>query len=88
MQNIKSKIKDGSKKIGQEIRQKTFGYLLTAFGLVAALAWNDAIRGLIEYLFPINKDGVSAKFLYAGVITLVVVLISVYLTRLLGEKKE
>lgn len=88
MQGIKDKIKNRSKEVRKEIRQRTAGYMLAAFGLVAALAWNDAIKGLIEYFFPLNKNTVLAKFIYAIVITFVVVIASIYLTRLLSNKKE
>lgn len=88
MQNIKDKIKRGSKEVRREIRQKTIGYILAAFGLVTALAWNEAIKGLIEYFFPISKNTILAKFIYAAVMTFVVVIISVYLTKLLGDKEE
>jgi len=88
MQGIKDKIKNGSKKLRKEIHQRTVGYILAAFGLVAALAWNEAIKGLIEYFFPISKNTVLAKFIYAIVITFMVVVASIYLARLLDNKKE
>lgn len=62
-----------------EVKKQVVGYILAAFGLVAGLAWNDAIRGLIDYLYPLGQDGLPAKFIYAGVITLVLVTISSYL---------
>ncbi|OGF77776.1 hypothetical protein A3I27_02095 [Candidatus Giovannonibacteria bacterium RIFCSPLOWO2_02_FULL_43_11b] len=70
-----------------EIREKTFGYILAALGLVAGLAWNEAIKSLIEYFYPASKNGLSAKFIYAFLITIIVVLISTYLVRL-SSKKE
>lgn len=86
MENIKEKIKNGSREIKKEIREKTSGYILAAFGLVAALAWNDAIKSLIEYFFPLNKNTVLIKFTYAILITFILVIISVYLKRLLSDK--
>jgi len=88
MINLKDKIKNKGEEIKKEIREKISTYILAAFGLVAALAWNDAIKGLIEYFFPISKNTVLAKFIYAILITFVVVIISIYLTRLLGDKKN
>ncbi len=88
MIDIKDKIKNGSQEIKKEIRQRTSGYILAAFGLVAALAWNDAIKSLIEYFFPLDKNTVLVKFTYAVLITFIVVIISIYLTRLLSDKKE
>ena len=88
MQNIKDKIKNGSEGIGKEMRQRTVGYMLATFGLVAALAWNEAIRGLIEYFFPISKNTILVKFVYAIVLTFLVVIVSIYLTRLLSDKEK
>jgi len=81
-------IKKESVEIKKEIKQKTSSYILAAFGLVAALAWNDAIKGLIEYFFPLDKNTVLIKFFYAILITLIVVMVSVYLTRLLNNEKQ
>lgn len=78
--------KDG-KEIKKEIRQRTIGYIVAAFGLVAGLAWNDAVKTLIENLFPLGKGTLLAKFIYAISITLVLVVISVYLVRF-SEKKS
>jgi len=88
MINIKDKIKNGRKEIRKEIQRRTSNYILAAFGLVAALAWNDAIKSLIEYFFPLNKNTVLIKFLYAILITFIVVIVSVYWTELLSDKNE
>ena len=72
----------------REIRQRTIGYILTAFGLIAGLAWNDAVKSLIEYFFPFDKDTIFIKFIYAVLITFILVILSVYLIKLVGEKKE
>jgi hypothetical protein len=63
-------------EIKEQIKEQTAGYMTAALGLVAGLAWNDAIKSLIEAFYPFAKDGIFAKFLYAILITLVVVLIS------------
>ena len=81
-------IKKESVEIKKEIKQKTSSYILAAFGLVAALAWNDAIKGLIEYFFPLDKNTVLIKFFYAILVTLIVVMVSVYLTRLLNNNEK
>ena len=70
-----------------EVREQTLGFITAGLGLVAGLAWNDAIKALIEYLFPLEKNGIPAKFLYAIVITLVVVFLSVYLVRWLNREE-
>ena len=69
-------------KLRAEIRERTLGYMLAAFGFVAGLAWNDAIQAFIGYLYPLPENTLPAKFLYAIIISIVVVLISVSISRL------
>ncbi|MDD4271188.1 MAG: DUF5654 family protein [Patescibacteria group bacterium] len=86
--NKLEKIRKESKKIKGEVKEKTLGFILTAFGLVAGLAWNEAIQSLIKSFFTVDKDSIWVKFLYAIVMTLVVVVVTVYLTRLFGKDEE
>lgn len=75
-------IKDKGAELEKEVREKTLGYIITSFGLVAGLAWNDAIKAFIERFFADPRNGIQAKFLYAMVMTIFVVAISLYLTRI------
>lgn len=77
------KLREQSEELRKETRERTLGYLLAAFGLVAGLAWNDAIKALIEYLFPLSQNSLKAKFGYAFLITIVVVVVTTYLNRML-----
>ena len=71
-------IKENTSQLKQEVRERTIGYILAALGLVAGLAWNDAIKALIDYLFPLSQNGLLAKFIYAAFITAFVVFVSIY----------
>jgi hypothetical protein len=75
-------------KIREEFQKRITGYIVAAFGLVAGLAWNEAIKASIEYFFPMSRNSLLAKFIYAILITLVLVLITIYLTRLFADKEE
>ena len=81
-------IKKTSEKIKEEVRSKTVGYILTALGLVAGLAWNDAVSTAINHLFPFGKNSVVAKFIYALIITTIVVAVSISLTRLISKDEK
>jgi hypothetical protein len=76
-------------RISQELRQRTIGYVLASFGLVAGLAWNDAITSGIESLYPVQSNSIYAKFLYALIMTAVIVMLTIYLASLIdGNGKE
>jgi hypothetical protein len=85
---MKGRIKSEIKSVRQEVRDKTVGYIVTALGLVAGLAWNDAIKTMIEEFFPAEHNGIWAKFIYAGLITVIVVFLSVYLTKIFKKEKK
>lgn len=82
------KIKDGGKRLQQEIRSKLIGYILTAFGVVAGLAWNDAITSVINHFFPGDKNTIVAKLTYAVLITIAVVILGIYISKLLKNKEK
>jgi len=75
-------------EIKKQIRSQTAGYLTGALGLVAGLAWSDAIKALIAELFPFAKNGIVAMFVYAVIITLAVVLIGSYLLKPVSDDKK
>lgn len=61
---------------------KVITLMTGAMGLVAALAWNDAMRKLFERVFGTQGSGdVTAMFIYAAIVTVAVVLITYRLTR-------
>ncbi len=88
MPKINIKLKEDLVEVKKEVGRRTFDYVITAFGLVAGLAWNDAIKSLIEYLFPQNQNGVKAKLVYAIFITLIMAIASYYLARFSSEGKK
>jgi Na+/proline symporter len=88
MAPIRKKIKEEINGINKEVRSRVAGYIAAAFGLVAGLAWNEAIKSFIEVFFPMDQTGVLAKFIYAIIITLVLVFVSVYIVRILKGKEE
>lgn len=73
----------------KEYLEKVIELVTAAFGLVAALAWNEAIQDLIQSYFP-KDDGLSGKFIYAIVITTFAVWVTTSLARLHDKviKKE
>lgn len=88
MKEVKEIYNKASEEIRSEIREKTAKYVLAGLGLVAGLAWNDAIKAAIDYFFPGEKGTIMAKFFYAAAVTLVLVLGGLVINRLFGKVKE
>lgn len=67
---------------------KTIAQFVTAaFAFVAALAWNEAIKGLIDR-FISTGAGLRSMFIYAFLVTALAVLVTYYLGKLSQEAKE
>ena len=81
------KLKEKSKEIEQEIRSHVIGYILGGLGIVAGLAWSDAIKAAISKYFPSDKGTIIAQFTYAFLVTVVVVIAGIHLTKLTKKKK-
>lgn len=74
-------IKNGFNEAKKEFREKTATLILGGFGLVAALAWNEAIKTLFETILPRNSELIG-KFLYAFIVTAILAIISMNLRKI------
>ncbi len=83
-----NKIQKESGELKRQVKEKVVTAIIAALGLVTGLAWNDAIKALIESLFPLGRNTLLAKFVYALIITAVVIILSVYLVRIFKKKEE
>lgn len=66
----------------KEVLKELLSLSSAAFGLVAALAWNEAIQAFVKkYLsFSVESELVS-KFIYALIVTVLAVIVTVNLTK-------
>jgi len=72
-------------KLSQEIAIQTLTLASSALGLVAALAWNEAIKSYIDlYIKPYfaKGSGVVSLFIYALFITAITVIIAIQMARI------
>lgn len=72
----------------KELIQQLITLSTSGFGLVAALAWNEAIQTFVQdYIqkFYPNQSGALSKFIYAIIITALAVLITYQLSRLAAK---
>lgn len=71
-----------------EVLDKFAQLITTALGLVAALAWNSAIQDLFAAL-PVPGGGeLAGKFVYAMLVTLVVIFATLSVSRAAGRAKR
>ena len=83
----REEIKQHAGEVKKEFKGRTLTYIGTALGLVAGLAWNEAITSLINKYYSAGNS-ILAKFIYAAIVTLVVVLILYLLTKAFGKTEE
>ena len=89
LKKVKTSVHAEVKKIRQEARERVLGYVTGAFGIIAGLAWNDFVKALIENIFPSEENGsLWAKFIYAALMTFIVVGVTVYLSRVLRKESR
>ncbi|MDO8487184.1 MAG: DUF5654 family protein [Candidatus Curtissbacteria bacterium] len=78
-----------NKKLTRELLRQMITLSTSGFGLVAALAWNEAIQAIVrEYVdrYLPSGAGVVSKLLYALLITLLAVFITYQLSRIIADE--
>lgn len=81
------KLREERKAIAFTVRDKMAASIIGAFGLIAGLAWNDAVKSAIEYFYPPGAGGIASKFIYAVLVTLVVAIFIYVVSKWLAPKK-
>ena len=74
-----------SKKLHLEVVKQMVTLSTAGFGLVAALAWNEAIQAFVkQYIdqYISVGSGIISRFIYAIIITAIAVLVTYQLTKL------
>jgi uncharacterized membrane protein len=70
----------------KEVVEKIAALITAAFGLIAALAWNEAIQEIFRLIFG-DQSGIWAMIFYAVVVTIIAVLVTIWIGRV-AEKTE
>lgn len=64
--------------------EKTSTFVIAAFSLVAALAWNDAIKLLLQsYIQP--GGTIISMFVYAVTVTIIAVFATIYVNKIVDR---
>lgn len=71
----------------RELVQQLVTLSTSAFGLAAALAWNETIQQVVkEFIEPrLPGSGLLSKFIYAALVTILAVIITFQLSRLASK---
>lgn len=77
-----------AEKMKEATREQMVSFITAALSLVAGLAWNDAIASAIKEVFPIGASSIVAKFLYAVLMTVVVVVMTLGVRRVLASPQQ
>ncbi|MDP3065667.1 MAG: DUF5654 family protein [Methanobacteriaceae archaeon] len=67
-----------------QVMQTIATLMTTAFGLIAALAWNEAIKEIIKQMLP-TGSGITGLLVYALIITIIAVIATIIIGRALGK---
>jgi len=66
---------------------KIAALITAAFGLVAALAWNDAIKAIFKEIFG-SADAIGPMLIYAIVVTVAAVVLTIIVARAVANAKK
>jgi uncharacterized membrane protein YidH (DUF202 family) len=76
-----------STTLKQEVMDKIAALVTAAFGLVAALAWNDAIKAVFKEVFG-TADAVGPMLIYAIMVTIIAVILTIVVARAAAKAKN
>jgi hypothetical protein len=69
-----------------EVLDKIAALVTAAFGLVAALAWNEAIKAVFKEIFG-TADAVGPMLIYAIIVTIAAVILTIVVARAASKAK-
>jgi hypothetical protein len=70
-----------------EVIDKLAALITAAFGLVAALAWNGAIKAIFLEVFG-ESEGLRPMIVYAVIVTLIAVIVTIWIGKAAGKAKK
>ncbi len=70
-----------------EVIDKIAALVTAAFGLVAALAWNGAIKAIFLQVFG-ESEGLGPMLIYAVLVTIIAVLVTIWIGKSAAKAKK
>ena len=80
-------MKGQAQEVKGQVLQTIATLLTTAFGLIAALAWNEAIKARIAQFLPKGSD-LMGLLIYAVLITIIAVVATIIIGRAISQPEE
>lgn len=80
-------MKENVNNVKSEVMKTIATLITTAFGLIAALAWNEAIKAIIAQFFQAGS-GVTGLLIYAVLITIIAVIATLLIARTIPAEPE
>lgn len=77
-------MKKQAEEVKGQVLQTIATLMTTAFGLIAALAWNEAIKAIILAYVP-KGDGITGLLIYAVIITIIAVIATIIIGRAIAK---
>jgi hypothetical protein len=77
-------MKQQAAEVKGQVLQTIATLMTTAFGLIAALAWNETIKAIILMYIP-KGDGITGLLIYAVIITIIAVVATILIGRAIAK---
>ena len=89
MNTIVNKMADEEKEEPLKViaLDKMAALITAAFGLIAALAWNEAIKAIFKEIFG-EADAIGPLLIYAIVVTIAAVILTILVAMQLSKAKK
>jgi hypothetical protein len=62
-------------EVASTFKENFLKFVMGALTLVVSLGWNEAFKAVIAKYYPLKKDSIGAKFIYAFIMTCFLVFI-------------
>ena len=77
-------MKEQVKEVRTQVLETIAVLMTTAFGLIAALAWNETIKAVILQYFQAG-NGITGLLIYAIVVTIIAVIATIIIARAIAK---
>lgn len=77
-------MKDKATEMKSQVGETIATLVTTAFGLIAALAWNETIKAIIIQFIG-KGNGITGLLIYSIVITIIAVIATILIARIIAK---